>query len=82
MDGAFAWGLLAAGGVKASVQNFSPSATAAPAIAFACRLATVATWRRTGAAMRLAELSHMLMKGFFFNQGLDVMAGTFASYWA
>lgn len=40
--------------------------------AFICRLACAVAWPRKGPATRLAMLSHMLMNGFFFNQGLAI----------
>ena len=43
---------------------------AALADALNCRLASAAAWPRTDPATRFAALSHMLMNGFFFSQGL------------
>lgn len=40
--------------------------------AFTCRLASAVAWPRKLPATRFAVLSHMLMKGFFFNQGLAI----------
>ena len=40
--------------------------------AFICRLASAVAWPRKPPATRFAVLSHMLMKGFFFNQGLAI----------
>ncbi|MES2950891.1 MAG: hypothetical protein V4858_20340 [Pseudomonadota bacterium] len=37
---------------------------------FTCRLACATAWPRKDPATRFAALSHMLMNGFFFNQGL------------
>jgi hypothetical protein len=36
------------------------------------RVACALAWPRTEAAIRFAALSHMLMNGFFFSQGLDM----------
>ncbi len=55
--------VLAFGGVGESA-----SATAA----LTSRLAWAVAWPRKVPATRFAVLSHMLMKGFFFNQGLAI----------
>lgn len=49
------------------------SLVALVAAALAWRLTCAVAWLRIAPASRLAPLSHMLMKGFFFSQGLVAM---------
>ena len=48
------------------------SLVASVTAAFTCRLAWAVAWPRTEPATRFAALNHRLIKGFFFNQGLDM----------
>lgn len=64
--------------VMASVQVLSRSLVAVVTARVACRLACAVAWLRIDPAIAFAPLSHTLMKGFFFNQGLrmSVSLGT------
>ena len=60
-----------AAAVMASVQRVNMSWVALIVAAVDCRFASAAILPRAEFAMELAPLSHMLMSGFFSNQGLD-----------
>jgi hypothetical protein len=61
--------LLAAGGVTASELSLMFSFVASAKADCTCRLTCEEAAPRIEPTMRLAVLSHMLMNGFFFNQG-------------
>lgn len=52
------------------VTTFTSPSVACASVWLIWRFASAATWERTDPAILFAPLSHMLMKGFFFNQGL------------
>ena len=56
----------------AADQSLLFSSAAAVTAAFNCRLAWAVAWPRKLPAARFAALSHKLMNGFFFNQGLNM----------
>ncbi|MEP7056545.1 MAG: hypothetical protein ABI809_02075 [Caldimonas sp.] len=58
--------------VIASVQAPTTSLLAFVIAAVDCRFASAATLPRAELATEFAPLSHMLMNGFFFSQGLDM----------
>lgn len=59
-------------GTAASNRRFKLSLVAWVHATLICRFACAAAWPRTEPAIRLAVLSHMLMNGFFFSQGLGM----------
>jgi hypothetical protein len=61
-----------AGFAASSFRLFALSLTVLAIAAFIWRVAWALACPRTEAAIRFAALSHMLMNGFFFNQGLDM----------
>ena len=67
--------LTGAGGREAGVATHAlPTSFVALVTALAAmRLACATACPRTDPATEFAELSHMLMNGFFFNQGFDIM---------
>lgn len=62
--------VVALGDGGAVCQSLVFLSIAALAAALNCRLASAAAWPLTEPATRFAALSHMLMNGFFFIQGL------------
>lgn len=64
--------LLAATGAGAADQSLMLSVLAFATAAFTWRLACAVAWPLSVPVKRFALLSHALMKGFFFNQGLDM----------
>jgi hypothetical protein len=66
---------------KALAQKFTTSFVACVMAAFDCRFALAATCPRAVLAAEFAALSHMLMNGFFFSQGLDMMLLQLTQAW-
>jgi hypothetical protein len=64
---ALALGRVATGG---PTKRLTFSSVACASVWLIWRFAAAATWERADPAILFAALSHMLMKGFFFNQGL------------
>jgi hypothetical protein len=62
----------AAGAFTAADHSLMFSFVASVVAAFTCFLTAAMAGPRSEPAMRFAELSHMLMNGFFFSQGLDM----------
>ena len=58
--------------VKVPVQRLNMSLVALDTAAVDCRFASEAILARAELATEWALLSHMLMNGFFFNQGFDI----------
>ncbi|EWS57209.1 hypothetical protein Y695_04898 [Hydrogenophaga sp. T4] len=59
--------------MTAAFQTFRFSRAASAMAAFTCRFASAVAWPRIEPATLFAVLSHMLMNGFFFSQGLDMV---------